>query len=90
MHRPPSSLLPKAQRPRAGRGNPLWVLLSGAVAIIVLCVALLSRGPSVNRVGDQQLTMYTAAGMRIAVEKIVDQYEQEFGKTALSLQTGCI
>jgi len=65
----------------------LWVLLVGALVIIGLCIALLSRGAQTEPASGVTLTMYTAAGMRVAVEKIASQYEQEYG-TKIDLQFG--
>ncbi len=63
------------------------MLVITALVIIGLSVTLLRRGSSVATQSDQTLTMYTAAGMRMAVEKIADQYEQEYG-TRINLQYG--
>ena len=76
-----------ASKRRTGRGNVLWVLVVCALSIISLSVALLSRSTSPSTGTQDTLTMYTAAGMRMAVEKIAEQYEQEYG-THIELQYG--
>lgn len=72
---------------RSGSGNALWVLIISALAIVGLSIALLIRGDSDASDDAETLTMYTAAGMRMAVEEIVDRYQQEFG-TKVELQFG--
>ncbi len=85
-HRHASQRL-RATEQRAGRGNVLWVLVVSALAIIGLSVALLSRGTPQSAGTHDTLTMYTAAGMRMAAEKIAEQYEREYG-THIDLQYG--
>ncbi|MCA9074303.1 MAG: molybdate ABC transporter substrate-binding protein [Planctomycetaceae bacterium] len=58
-----------------------------ALAIIGLSIVLLSRDTPVTSSDSNILTMYTAAGMRIAVEEIAEQYQQESG-TSIDLQYG--
>jgi molybdate transport system substrate-binding protein len=63
----------------------LWWLLAGAAVLIALMVLLLNSGGPQQRPagtgesGRTTLTMYTAAGMRVPVEKIAAQYETETG-----------
>lgn len=69
---------------RRGRINPLYALLLSAGCLVALLAVLLHRGGPSNT-GD--LTMYTAAGMKPAVEDVVEQYEKEFG-VKVTLQYG--
>jgi len=73
--------------PRSGRGNLLWVVLLAGIAVIGLCVALLSRGGRAHDSSGETLTLFAAAGLRVPVERIAQQYEQEFG-TKIDLQYG--
>lgn len=69
----------------------LWVLLAGAVVVILVMVLLLRRqgGNPTGAAADSSpvLTMFTAAGMRVAVEEIVAAYEDETG-VRVELQFG--
>lgn len=72
---------------RSGRANPLVVLTIVGIAVIGLSLALLKRGGPTGSQSAETLTMYTAAGIRIPVERIARQYEEEYG-TKIDLQYG--
>ncbi|MGD9856884.1 MAG: extracellular solute-binding protein, partial [Planctomycetaceae bacterium] len=84
-HRSVRRHLPRSTR--SGRANLLVVLLLVGFSLIGVSVALLSRGGPAVSVPGETLTMYAAAGMRIPVEQIARQYEQEYG-TRINLQYG--
>lgn len=72
---------------RSGRVNPLRALLLGAVSLICLLIYLMSRGSTTGSTEQHPLVVYAAAGMRVPVEEIAQQYETEYG-VALEIQYG--
>jgi len=66
---------------RAGRVNTLWVMLLGCAVLIGTLMFLMSVGPPGPDTDRQPLVVYAAAGMRVPVEEIAQQYESEFGVT---------
>ena len=70
---------------RSGQVNLLWLLLMAAAVAIGLTVLLLRNDTAKTTSADPEspsqpsLTMFTAAGMRVAVEEIVAAYEAETG-----------
>lgn len=66
-------------QPRFGRVNALWVLLIGAVLLIVLLISLMRVGPQQNDPDQETLIVFSAAGMRVPMEEIAQQYEDEYG-----------
>lgn len=70
------------------RGNLVWPLLGGMLAVSALIVFLLYRGgPAAPAATTQRLQMYAAAGLRAPVERVAAMYEQEYGVT-VDLQYG--
>jgi len=65
--------------PRSGRVNALWVLLVGAALLIVLLISLMRVGPQQNDPDQETLIVFSAAGMRVPMEEIAQQYEDEYG-----------
>ncbi len=55
--------------------------------MIGLGVALLSRGERTHDLASESLTLYAAAGLRVPVEQVAEQYEREYG-TKIVLQYG--
>jgi len=82
-----SSTAIPAARQRAGRMNSLWVLLLCAGALIVVLILLMKMGPPSSAPDQDKLTLYCAAGMRVPVEKIAEEYEREEG-VKLDIQYG--
>lgn len=88
---------------RRGAANSFAILVGGALAILVVLGLILSSmsgkkqpGPTANgnsttpggsSSSGGELLMYCAAGMRVPVEKIAAQYEQEYG-VPVNLQYG--
>jgi molybdenum ABC transporter molybdate-binding protein len=66
-------------RGRAGRVNPLWVMLLGTVCLIGVLVFVLKVGTSPRDTDSELLIVYSAAGMRVPMEQIVDDYMAEYG-----------
>jgi len=64
---------------RNGRINLLWALLLGAVSLICLMILLMRLGTRSGQTDGDALVVYAAAGMRIPVEEIAQQYESEYG-----------
>jgi molybdate transport system substrate-binding protein len=77
----------RAARCRAGRVNTLWAMLLGAAGAIGLLIFLLKQGPPSRAPGQETLIVYAAAGFRIPVEEIAEEYQQRFGVT-LEIQYG--
>ena len=65
----------------AGRINSLWALLLGAVSLICLMIFLMRLGTRSHNEDRSTLIIYAAAGMRVPVEEIAQQYETEYGVT---------
>ncbi len=61
--------------------NLLWALLLGAAVLTGLLIWLMSSGSSSRTVNPDTLIVYAAAGMRVPVEEIAQQYEEEYGVT---------
>jgi molybdate transport system substrate-binding protein len=61
--------------------NPIWIILSSilVVAVGVVSLAWRDRTTASGRLAEP-LTLFCAAANRAAVEKIVDQYQKEFGR----------
>jgi molybdenum ABC transporter molybdate-binding protein len=75
----PVSSAPNSIHPRQGRMNSLWTLLLGAVALIVVLIALMKMGPPSTSPDQDTLIVYCAAGMRVPMEEIAEQYENDYG-----------
>jgi molybdate transport system substrate-binding protein len=71
--------LTRASSRRSGRTNPLWVLLLGAVGGVIVLSAVLLRIAEPVAPEKRPLRLYCAAGMRVPVDQIVEQYEAEYG-----------
>ena len=67
------------ESPRSGQMNSLWAMLLGAVGLIVVLVILLKQGPPSRNPGQETLVVYAAAGLRIPVDEIADEYQKKFG-----------
>ncbi|HUG19862.1 MAG TPA: molybdate ABC transporter substrate-binding protein [Planctomycetaceae bacterium] len=61
--------------------NSLWTLLLGAVSLIVVLVLLLKQGPPSRNPEQETINFYAAAGLRVPIEEIADEYESKFGVT---------
>ena len=78
---------------RTGATNILWVIVLGAVCLLGVSFLLLGPGesrslaPTDGSSTGTTVTMYTAAGMRLPVEEIALQYEEETG-VHIDLQYG--
>lgn len=72
---------------RSGRVNALWALLAGGAAIIAVMGSLLKFGGPEKPPEGKLLTMYCAAGLRIPVEAIAEEYEKQYG-VQIDLQYG--
>ncbi|MDA0589918.1 MAG: molybdate ABC transporter substrate-binding protein [Planctomycetota bacterium] len=83
--RPQSSL--NFQANRLGRVNALWALLAGGTAIVAAMGVLLNFGGPERPPEGKSLTVFCAAGLRIPVEKIAEEYEKEYG-VHIDLQYG--
>jgi len=78
MHRPWFSFTQRLPRNRTGRINLLWALLFGAASLVGLLIWLMSFGASSGTANRDTLIVYAAAGMRIPMEEIAQQYEDEY------------
>jgi len=67
--------------------NALWALLAGAGVLIAVMVVLLQSGQQSADPEHRTLRVYAAAGIRVPVEIIAEQYESEYGVT-LEIQYG--
>lgn len=67
--------------PRAGRANLLWTMLVGILLLIALMIFLMSAGPPNRSSSADTVIVYAAAGMRVPVEEIAQEYEKEYGIT---------
>jgi molybdate transport system substrate-binding protein len=65
--------------PRAGRTNALFSLTVGAMAILAVATFLLFQGGPGEVKESKKLVMLCAAGIRVPVEKLVEEYEKEYG-----------
>jgi molybdate transport system substrate-binding protein len=72
---------------RLGRVNALWALLAGGAAIVAVMGAMLKFGGPERPPEGKLLTMYCAAGLRIPVEKIAEEYQKKYG-VQIDLQYG--
>ena len=74
---------------RRGTTNALYVTIAVAIGVLVLLGYLLSAGPNRSHSGhsNRPLFLFCAAGMRYPLERIVADYEREFGVT-VELQYG--
>lgn len=81
MHRLRSNLRSGLSHLRAGRGNLLWILLSGSIVLICLLIYLMKMGAPARSENGATLVVYAAAGMRVPVEEIAQRYEAEYGVT---------
>ncbi len=79
MHPVRFSFVQRSRWRRAGRISSLWVLLLVAVSLICLMIFLMRLGMPSRSAGRDTLIVYAAAGMRVPVEEIAQQYESEFG-----------
>ncbi|HIF33686.1 MAG TPA: molybdate ABC transporter substrate-binding protein [Planctomycetes bacterium] len=66
---------------RAGRINPLWAMLLGVGGLIGFLIVVLKIGTTPRDGGSEILILYAAAGMRVPVEEIVNDYKAETGVT---------
>ncbi len=57
----------------------MWTLLLGTVSLICLLIFLMKQGSSPTRSNHDTLIVYAAAGMRVPMEEIAQQYTQETG-----------
>jgi molybdenum ABC transporter molybdate-binding protein len=64
---------------RSGRVNALWALLVSGIAVIGAAGFLLSLGGPGKTARGQTLTMYCAAGIRVPVEEVAEEYEAKYG-----------
>ena len=64
---------------RRGRVNALWALLVSGIAVIGAAGFLLSLGGPGKTPRAQTLTMYCAAGIRVPVEEVAEEYEAKYG-----------
>jgi molybdate transport system substrate-binding protein len=81
MHRTRFSFAQHQPRRRDGRINLLWALLLGAVSLVCGLIWLMSAGTSSRAADQDTLIVYAAAGMRVPMEEIAQQYEAEYGVT---------
>ncbi len=72
---------------RSGRTNPLWILLAMTIVAVVLLVGLMNRTTSQTDSDNVTIKLYCAAGMRVPIDEIARQYEQEYGAT-IEIQYG--
>ncbi len=73
--------LPANAPARSGAVNSLYVLIAAAIVIlVVLGVVLWDMGRETSGHGDE-IFVFCAAGMRAPIERIVDDYNREFGVT---------
>ncbi len=72
---------------RSGRLNIMWLMLLGAVSLVILLTAMLRQSGPGNDKTVQPLKVYCAAGLRGPMEKIADQYRREYG-VEINLQFG--
>jgi molybdate transport system substrate-binding protein len=68
-----------SSRDRNGRLNSLWAMLLAAGAMVAVLVGLLIQGGPGEASSGKVIRMYCAAGMRDAVDRIVHEYEDEYG-----------
>jgi molybdate transport system substrate-binding protein len=64
---------------RSGRTNALYSLTAGALAILAVAGLLLFLGGPGEVEDSKKLVLLCAAGMRVPVEKLVEEYEKEYG-----------
>lgn len=75
----------------SGRINPVYIASAISLLVLTGLVYLLAAGSSPRRPevagGEQELIIYCAAGLRVPVEQIADDYERECG-VSIRLQYG--
>lgn len=64
---------------RSGRVNALWAVLVSGIAVITGAGFLLSLGGPGESPRAKTLTMYCAAGIRVPVEEVAEEYEAKYG-----------
>jgi molybdenum ABC transporter molybdate-binding protein len=71
---------PETLRPRrrVGSANPALVFLAGAAAVAGMLIAVMVRGRPASPAGHT-LTLFAAAGLRAPVDRILAEYEREYG-----------
>jgi len=71
----------------SGQINAVWVLLTGAVAVLAAAAALLLMNSPADTTPQPELMVYCAAGIRVPIEQIAAEYEATYG-VRIDLQFG--
>ena len=72
---------------RRGAMSTLWMMMLGSIGVVAALVAMLVWGRPSHDVDAERIEVYCAAGMRVPMEEIARQYEEETG-VKVDLQLG--